>query len=41
MMNVSILKPIFEKEEIAILMSKEHNHHRIVSDFVNILNQVY
>ena len=40
-MNVSILKSIFEKEEIAILMSKEHNHHRIVSDFVNILNQIY
>jgi hypothetical protein len=38
MMVISMLKPIFEKEEIANLMKKEHNHNRIVSDLVNILN---
>ena len=35
---VSLLKPIFEKEDIVKLMKKDDTNNKIVSDLVNILN---
>ena len=39
---ISILKPLFDKEEIIDLLNKEGNKHKILNDITNILNiQVY
>jgi hypothetical protein len=35
---VSLLKPIFEKDDIIKLMKKEETNNKIVSDLVNLLN---